>query len=68
METVALLFGPGSIHVAHTENERISKRELLEAVEKYIQIARTLLTTKSPLLDGEGREVLHRALQAVEST
>lgn len=37
------LFGPGSIHVAHTTEERIPKRQLLEAVKLYQQIARDLL-------------------------
>ncbi len=38
-----LLFGPGSIHVAHTPDERLSKRELYEAVGLYVEIARKLL-------------------------
>lgn len=38
-----LLLGPGSIHVAHTPYERLAKRELLEAVELYIKVARQLL-------------------------
>lgn len=38
-----LLLGPGSIHVAHTPHERISKRELLESVGLYIALARQLL-------------------------
>lgn len=38
-----LLLGPGSIHVAHTVEERISKRDLLEAVEMYANVVRTLL-------------------------
>jgi acetylornithine deacetylase len=38
-----LLLGPGSIHVAHTPHEKIAKRELLEAVELYIKVARQLL-------------------------
>jgi acetylornithine deacetylase len=38
-----LLIGPGSIHVAHTEREFISKQELLEAVELYCEIARKLV-------------------------
>ena len=29
------LFGPGTIHVAHTDEERVPKAELLEAVEIY---------------------------------
>lgn len=36
----ALLLGPGSILVAHTEHERISKRELTDAVEIYVKLAR----------------------------
>lgn len=38
-----LLLGPGSIHVAHTPHERLAKKELLEAVELYIQVAKQLL-------------------------
>jgi acetylornithine deacetylase len=38
-----LLLGPGSIHVAHTPAERIAKRELLEAVELYVRVAKQLL-------------------------
>jgi acetylornithine deacetylase len=30
-----LLFGPGTIHVAHTLEERVPKKQLLEAVEIY---------------------------------
>ena len=37
------LFGPGSIHVAHTDEERISKRELLAAIETYQTMVRQLL-------------------------
>lgn len=37
------LFGPGSIHVAHTLQEKIAKRELLAAVETYAQMTRMLL-------------------------
>jgi acetylornithine deacetylase len=39
-----LLLGPGSIHVAHTPHEKLAKRELLEAVEIYIRVARQLLS------------------------
>lgn len=39
-----LLLGPGSIHVAHTPDERIAKRELLEAVDLYIRVAKELLS------------------------
>ncbi len=38
-----LLLGPGSIHVAHTPAERLAKRELLQAVELYINVAKQLL-------------------------
>jgi acetylornithine deacetylase len=38
-----LLFGPGSIHVAHTSEERISKRELTEAVGTYADMVKKLL-------------------------
>jgi len=37
-----LLLGPGSIHVAHTENERIAKKELADAVEMYASLVRRL--------------------------
>src|SRR3954463_4424996 len=37
-----LLFGPGSIHVAHTDHEFISKKELLAAVETYVALAKSL--------------------------
>lgn len=36
------LMGPGSIHVAHTPDERIAKRELLDAVNLYTELARRL--------------------------
>jgi acetylornithine deacetylase len=39
----ALLIGPGSILVAHTPDERVAKRELVEAVEIYTRLAHTLL-------------------------
>jgi len=37
-----LLLGPGSIHVAHTERESVTKKQLLEAVELYCSVARRL--------------------------
>ena len=37
------LLGPGSIHVAHTTDERISKKELLECVELYVELATSLV-------------------------
>jgi acetylornithine deacetylase len=39
------LIGPGSIHVAHTAEERISKKELSEAVELYARMATQLIAT-----------------------
>lgn len=37
------LIGPGSIHVAHTSEERIRKKELQEAVEIYARMVSQLL-------------------------
>ena len=39
----AVLLGPGSIQVAHTEREHVSKRQLFEAVDLYCAIAHKLL-------------------------
>lgn len=39
------LIGPGSILVAHTKEERIPKKELLEAPELYAKMVRQLLTS-----------------------
>ncbi len=38
-----LLLGPGSILVAHTPYEKLAKKELIEAVELYIRVAKQLL-------------------------
>jgi len=38
-----LLLGPGSIHVAHTPDEKLAKKELQEAIELYIKVAKDLL-------------------------
>jgi acetylornithine deacetylase len=38
------LLGPGSIHVAHTPNEKIAKKELLEAVDLYYDLASGLVS------------------------
>jgi acetylornithine deacetylase len=38
-----LLLGPGSIHVAHTPHEKIAKKELLEAVDLYVEVATSLV-------------------------
>jgi acetylornithine deacetylase len=40
-----VLLGPGSIHVAHTEREYISKKQLHEAVDLYCTVARQLLSS-----------------------
>ena len=40
-----LLFGPGSIHVAHTPDEHIDIEELRSSVDAYERIARQLLTS-----------------------
>ena len=40
-----LLFGPGSIHVAHTPDEYIDVRELRAAVDSYDRIVRSLLAS-----------------------
>jgi acetylornithine deacetylase len=37
-----LLLGPGTIHVAHTLDERVPKKQLLEAVEIYQNMVRQL--------------------------
>jgi acetylornithine deacetylase len=37
-----LLLGPGSILDAHTDHERISKRELADAVNLYVNLAKKL--------------------------
>ena len=39
-----LLLGPGTIHVAHTSEERVPKRELEAAVDLYAHMVRRLLT------------------------
>jgi acetylornithine deacetylase len=40
-----LLFGPGSIHVAHTPEEYIDVRELRSSVDTYERLVHTLLTS-----------------------
>ena len=37
------LLGPGSIHVAHTSEERIPKREILEAIQIYKRMITQLM-------------------------
>ena len=48
----ALLIGPGSILDAHTDHERVSKGELLRAVEIYTEITRRLLARDDPVAEG----------------
>lgn len=38
-----LLFGPGSIHVAHTTEEYVAEDELRASVDSYVRLVRTLL-------------------------
>jgi acetylornithine deacetylase len=38
-----LLFGPGSIHVAHTPDEHIAVPELRSSVDAYERLVRALL-------------------------
>jgi acetylornithine deacetylase len=42
-----LLIGPGSIHVAHTAEERIPKQQILDAIELYTLLTQELLTKAS---------------------
>jgi acetylornithine deacetylase len=40
-----LLFGPGSIHVAHTPDEYIDVNELRQSVDTYVNLSRELLAS-----------------------
>ena len=40
-----VLLGPGSIHVAHTPHEKLAKKELFEAIDLYVEVARQLVTS-----------------------
>ncbi len=40
-----VLLGPGSIHVAHTPQEKLAKRELFAAIDLYVAVARQLVTS-----------------------
>jgi acetylornithine deacetylase len=44
-----LLFGPGSIHVAHTPDEYISVDELRAGVDVYARLVRTLIGSMEPI-------------------
>jgi len=48
-----LLFGPGSIHVAHTADEFVSIAELEQAADHYVAIAKTLLKSEVGSLKSE---------------
>jgi acetylornithine deacetylase len=37
------LFGPGSIHVAHREDEHISLAELRASVDAYVRLVRSVV-------------------------
>jgi acetylornithine deacetylase len=37
------LFGPGTIHVAHTPHDKLAKRELFEAIDLYVSVTKRLL-------------------------
>ena len=43
----AFVLGPGTIHVAHTNEERVAKRDLVEAVAIYRQMVTQLLGASS---------------------
>ena len=42
-----LLYGPGSIHVAHTDNEHVNTSDLLRAVSDYATLAKWALRSAS---------------------
>ena len=42
------LFGPGSIHVAHTDHESVGTAELVRAVDDYVRLARAAVAALSP--------------------
>src|SRR6266566_3565721 len=43
----AFLIGPGNIHLAHTAEERVAKRELADAIEIYTRMVKQLLAAGS---------------------
>jgi acetylornithine deacetylase len=50
-----LLYGPGSVHVAHTDNEHVKVTDLHRAVDDYARLARWALgnlQARSPLPHG----------------
>ena len=42
------LFGPGSVHVAHTDDEHVSIAELEQAVESYVALAKKASLADEP--------------------
>lgn len=38
-----LLLGPGTIHVAHTPHEKLAKKDLLDAIDLYVRVAKQLM-------------------------
>ena len=38
------LFGPGSVHVAHTDDEHVSVAELEQAVDSYVRLAKAAVS------------------------
>jgi acetylornithine deacetylase len=40
------LYGPGSIHVAHTAEEHVTRPELLAAVDGYVRLAERALVVR----------------------
>jgi acetylornithine deacetylase len=51
---VPLLIGPGSIHVAHTDEEHVSIDELRHAVDLYVSLAARLLREATPAVRSYG--------------
>ncbi len=49
-----LLLGPGTIHVAHTLDERVPKQQLLDAVEIYQKMVKQLQRTDRASNDSKG--------------
>ena len=64
-----LLIGPGSIHAAHTEDEKVAKAELIKAARIYAQLVRDLgrrcqaeeASGKSRALQAPAQEASNRA-------
>ena len=43
-----VMMGPGSIRVAHTEDEHITKQDLRKGIDQYVRLAQTLLASSRP--------------------